>query len=204
MSTKPKTNRITEAQWAEIEAHWAAISPILPAESTDAQPANRPFVEGVLTLWLGGMLWEDSPAELGDYKKAFKRAVEWGIQGIWGKVAALLPSTNPASQVFKKADSEFRANEEDLPFLTEAHWVFIPCILPAEPTDAQPTNRLFLDGVLWMLFEGATWESWPTELGDSMKARIRAQEWSKQGIWAKIAATLPPNTTLRQTLLEIQ
>jgi transposase len=181
---------------------WAAISPLLPAEPTDAQPPNRQFLEGVITLWLNGQLWKDSPPELGDYKKAYKRAVEWGLQGIWGKVAALLPATNPGRQVLLEADREVSEIEEDLPVLTEAQWAIITHLLPAEPRDSQPTNRLFVDGVLWMRFEGATWELWPTELGDSKQARIRAHEWAKQGIWVAIAATLSPTTTLRETLLE--
>jgi transposase len=186
------------------DAQWAALSPILPAEPTDAQPPNRQFIDGILWLSEGGHVWDSWPVELGDYKKAYKRAAEWGLQGIWGEVAALLPGTNRGIQALRAADEDYRSRDEDFPFLTEAQWTVITPLLPAEPQDSQPTNRQFVDEVLWLQFVGATWASWPTELGDSAQAILRAQEWVKQGIWGKIAETLTPATTLRRKLNAFQ
>jgi hypothetical protein len=88
----PKTPLLTDEQWA-------AVAPLLPAEPTDAQPTNREFIEGVWTAWLSGGIWPAWPQELGDYKTAYVRAVEWQEQDIWANIAALVIPAEAKEQI---------------------------------------------------------------------------------------------------------
>lgn len=84
------------------DAQWAAISPLLPVESLDYQPANRLFVEGLLWLGITGSVWQEWPAALGNGHEAFERTREWLKEGIWTKVLAQVPPHSEAAEVLQQ------------------------------------------------------------------------------------------------------
>jgi hypothetical protein len=91
------------------DRNWASISPLLPARpDDDSQPGNMLFVEGIVRTWLGGGLWDAWPEdELGDYKKAYQRTIEWVNLGVWGKMADRLPYMSIARWTLRIIAIEF-------------------------------------------------------------------------------------------------
>lgn len=94
---------LTAPQWAAIRH----TLPVEPDKGTDT-PANKPFLEAVLTLWANGILWEDWPAELGSYTEAYERTMQWAKSGTWGKIAARIPATTEAGRLVAKVVAEFK------------------------------------------------------------------------------------------------
>lgn len=184
------------------DAQWAVIAPVLPTEPAEPQPANRLFFEATGILWSHGALWEAWPAELGDYKKAYRRAMQWGIDGIWAKVAPLLPDTSSMRGPLQKALSEFEAfSEDEYPFLSDFQWAIISPILPPEPEGSQLSNQDFVEEILWMRIGGHV--SWTGKAGSSAVAMQRVKEWQTQNVWVILAAGLPPKSIIRQEFLAL-
>jgi transposase len=76
--------------------------------------------------------------------------------------------------------------------LTEAQWCRIADMLPGKPGDPGRTgsdNRLFVNGVLWVLRSGADWQYLPDRYGKWKTVHKRFTRWAKAGIWEKIFAS---------------
>ena len=68
-----------------------------------------------------------------------------------------------------------------------------PGMLPGVPSALGATgrdNRLFVNGVLWILRSGAPWRHLPERYGDWKKTHRRFSRWAKSGVWEKIFADL--------------
>ncbi|WP_203727616.1 transposase [Paractinoplanes durhamensis] len=74
-------------------------------------------------------------------------------------------------------------------------WKLIEPTLPPWPTRAGPRpfpDRLCLQGILFVLHTGISWENLPQELGfgSGMTCRRRLQRWTKAGVFHQIHQTL--------------
>ncbi len=77
--------------------------------------------------------------------------------------------------------------------LTDAQWTRIETLLPGKAGDRGRTaknNRLFVDGVLWVLRSGARWSDLPERYGKRKTAHTRFSRWAKAGVWERIIAEL--------------
>ena len=77
--------------------------------------------------------------------------------------------------------------------LSEAQWVRIAPMLPGKATDPGRTgadNRLFVNGVLWVLRSGAFWQHLPERYGKWKSVHARFTRWAKAGVWEKVFAEL--------------
>jgi len=77
--------------------------------------------------------------------------------------------------------------------LSDAQWTRIAPLLPGKATDPGRTaadNRLFVNGVLWVLRSGAFWQHLPERYGKWKSVHARFTRWAKNGVWEKVFAEL--------------
>jgi transposase len=77
--------------------------------------------------------------------------------------------------------------------LNDAQWERIAPLLPGKASDPGRTgadNRLFLNGVLWVLRSGAHWRDLPERYGKWKSLHKRFTRWAKAGVWEKVFASL--------------
>src|SRR6202021_398792 len=72
--------------------------------------------------------------------------------------------------------------------LNEAQWSRIAPLLPGKVGDPGRTaadNRLFVNGVLWVLRSGAHWSDLPERYGKWKSVHTRFTRWAKAGVWGR-------------------
>lgn len=77
--------------------------------------------------------------------------------------------------------------------LTEAQWKRIAPLLPGkvgDPGRSGVDNRVFVNGVLWVLRSGAFWQHLPERYGKWKTVHARFTRWAKAGVWEKVFADL--------------
>lgn len=73
--------------------------------------------------------------------------------------------------------------------LTDAQWRRVEPLLPGKASDPGRTgsdNRLFVDGVLWVLRSGAHWRDMPERYGKWKTAHKRFSRWAAAGVWERV------------------
>jgi len=77
--------------------------------------------------------------------------------------------------------------------LTDVQWQRIENLLPGKVTDPGRTgadNRLFVNGVLWVLRSGAHWHDLPERYGKWKSVHTRFSRWAKAGVWERVFKVL--------------
>jgi transposase len=77
--------------------------------------------------------------------------------------------------------------------LTGAQWRRIEGLLPGKKGDAgrlATDNRLFVNGVLWVLRSGAHWHDLPPRYGKWKSVHTRFARWAKNGTWERVFEVL--------------
>jgi transposase len=77
--------------------------------------------------------------------------------------------------------------------LNQTQWERIAALLPGKAGDPGRTamdNRLFVNGVLWVLRSGAHWCDLPERYGRWKTVHKRFSRWSKAGVWDRVFADL--------------
>jgi transposase len=78
--------------------------------------------------------------------------------------------------------------------MPDALWAECRALLPPEKprrTRGRPAVpfRRVLDGILHVLRTGCQWKAVPREFGSGSTVHARFQEWTRQGVWARLWAT---------------
>lgn len=77
--------------------------------------------------------------------------------------------------------------------LSHTQWARISALLPGKVSDPGRTaadNRLFVNGVLWVLRSGARWSDLPERYGKFKSVHKRFTRWAKAGVWERVFETL--------------
>lgn len=77
--------------------------------------------------------------------------------------------------------------------LSDAQWERIAALLPGKASDPGRTaadNRLFVNGVLWVLRSGARWQDLPERYGKAKSVHKRFTRWAKTGAWERVFESL--------------
>ena len=77
--------------------------------------------------------------------------------------------------------------------LTDTQWDRIAGLLPGKSSDPGRTasnNRLFVNGVLWVLRSGAHWHDLPERYGKYKSVHKRFSRWAKAGVWERVFEVL--------------
>ncbi len=73
--------------------------------------------------------------------------------------------------------------------LEDQQWDRIAPVLPGKAGDPGRTavdNRLFVNGVLWVLRSGAHWHDLPPRYGKYKSVHKRFTRWAKAGVWERV------------------
>jgi transposase len=77
--------------------------------------------------------------------------------------------------------------------LTAVQWQRLAPLLPGKAGDPGRTasdNRLFVNGVLWVLRSGAHWCDLPERYGKWKSLHQRFARWAKTGVWERVFEAL--------------
>ena len=77
--------------------------------------------------------------------------------------------------------------------LSDEQWERICGLIPGKTGDPGRTgadNRLFVNGVLWVLRSGAHWHDLPPRYGKWKSMHKRFTRWARAGVWERIFAAL--------------
>jgi putative transposase len=77
--------------------------------------------------------------------------------------------------------------------LSTAQWERIAPLLPGkvgDPGRSGADNRVFVNGVLWVLRSGAHWQHLPERYGKWKSVHARFTRWAKAGVWERVFAEL--------------
>ncbi len=77
--------------------------------------------------------------------------------------------------------------------VSDQQWRRIEGLLPGKAGDPGRTgrdNRLFVNGVLWVLRSGAPWHDLPERYGKWKTVHKRFSRWAKAGVWERVFESL--------------
>ena len=89
--------------------------------------------------------------------------------------------------------------------LTDMQWNKIKDMLPGRKETVGRTavdNRVFVNGVLWMLRSGARWEDLPERYGKYKSVHKRFVRWAHSGVWERVFAALVKERDNRHLMLD--
>src|SRR5690606_1600312 len=89
--------------------------------------------------------------------------------------------------------------------LSDAQWERVAPLMPGEAGDPGRTatdNRLFVNGVLWVLRSGAHWHDLPERYGKWRTAHERFTRWAARGVWERVFADLMKDRDNQYVMLD--
>ena len=73
--------------------------------------------------------------------------------------------------------------------LSDAHWDRMSGLIIGRPDQNGSTgrnNRMFVEGVLWIVRTGSPWRDLPEAFGEWNSVFRRFSRWSQKGVWQRI------------------
>jgi putative transposase len=89
--------------------------------------------------------------------------------------------------------------------LSDVQWRRIEGLLSGKAGDPGRTgadNRLFVNGVLWVLRSGARWEDLPERYGKYKSVHKRFTRWAKAGVWEGVFDSLTDDPDNQYLMLD--
>ena len=89
--------------------------------------------------------------------------------------------------------------------LSDVQWERIKGLLPGKAGDPGRTgrdNRLFVNGVLWVLRSGAHWHDLPERYGKWKSVHTRFSRWAKAGVWERVFKVLTADRNNEYLMLD--
>ena len=89
--------------------------------------------------------------------------------------------------------------------LTGRQWAVIAPLLPGKEGDRGRTgadNRLFMDAILWMARNAASWRDLPPELGNWKTVHSRFRRWALTGVWESLFNALRQDPDFEYVLVD--
>lgn len=93
----------------------------------------------------------------------------------------------------------------DRDLLRDDQWARIADMMPGKESDPGCTaadNRLFVEGVLWILRTGSPWRDLPRRHGIWNSVYQRFSRWSKTGVWHRVFAELAKDADFEELYLD--
>ena len=94
---------------------------------------------------------------------------------------------------FKAGLGEATLGVMDRLVLSDAQWARIAGLIIGRPDQRGATgrdNRMFVEGVLWVVRTGAPWRDLPAVFGDWNSVFRRFSRWSVKGVWQRMFAAM--------------
>lgn len=89
--------------------------------------------------------------------------------------------------------------------LRDDQWERIEQLLPGKASDRGRTakdNRLFVEGVLWLMRAGAPWRTLPEQFGKWNSVYQRFSRWQRRGVWDKVFDELAKDADCEEVFID--
>lgn len=89
--------------------------------------------------------------------------------------------------------------------LRDDQWERIAQMLPGKPKDpgrAAADNRLFVEGVLYVLRTGVPWRDLPGRFGNWNSVYVRFSRWSRKEVWHRVFNELAKDADFEELYLD--
>ena len=89
--------------------------------------------------------------------------------------------------------------------LSDAAWERMAPLIIGRPDQKGSTgrdNRMFVEGVLWIVRTGSPWRDLPERYGPYTTAYNRYNRWAKTGVWLRIFETLAERSPQSMALID--
>jgi transposase len=89
--------------------------------------------------------------------------------------------------------------------LSDEQWGRISGLIIGRPDQRGSTgrdNRMFLEGVLWIVRTGAPWRDLPEAFGEWNSVFRRFSRWSRKGVWQRIFEAMSDDPDFEYLILD--
>jgi len=89
--------------------------------------------------------------------------------------------------------------------LSDRQWERISGLIIGRPDQRGSTgrnNRMFVEGVLWIVRTGAPWRDLPATFGEWNSVFRRFSRWSRKGVWHRIFAALSDDPDFEYLIID--
>ena len=89
--------------------------------------------------------------------------------------------------------------------LGDGAWERIAPLIIGRPGQKGSTgrdNRMFVEGILWLVRTGAPWRDVPVEFGEWNSVYRRFSRWSHKGVWERVFAALSDDPDFEYLILD--
>ena len=89
--------------------------------------------------------------------------------------------------------------------LNDAQWARIEGLCAGKSTDRGSTgrdNRMFVEGVLWLVRTGSPWRDLPPVFGHWNSVFKRFDRWSRSDVWQRIFAALSDDPDFEYAIID--
>ena len=89
--------------------------------------------------------------------------------------------------------------------LSDAQWARVSGLIsgrPEAPGSTGRDNRMFVEGVLWIVRSGAPWRDLPEVFGRWNSAFRRFSRWAAKGVWDRLFAAVSDDTGFEYLILD--
>jgi transposase len=89
--------------------------------------------------------------------------------------------------------------------LSDEQWARIAPLLPGkegDPGRSGRDNRLFVEGVLWIVRAGAPWRDLPEQFGKWSSVWQRFRRWAKNGVFERVFTALSQDPDFEYALID--
>jgi len=89
--------------------------------------------------------------------------------------------------------------------LSDDQWARISGLIIGRPDQRGSTgrdNRMFLEGVLWIVRTGSPWRDLPEVFGDWNSVFRRFSRWSQKGVWHRVFETLSDDPDFEYLIID--
>ena len=89
--------------------------------------------------------------------------------------------------------------------LSDEQWGRISGLIIGRPDQRGSTgrdNRMFLEGVLWIVRTGSPWRDLPEAFGEWNSVFRRFSRWSRKGVWQRIFAAMSDDPDFEYLIID--
>ncbi len=89
--------------------------------------------------------------------------------------------------------------------LNDEQWARISGLIIGRPDQRGSTgrdNRMFVEGVLWIVRTGSPWRDLPEAFGDGNTVFRRFSRWSRKGVWQRIFAAMSDDPDFEYLIID--
>ena len=89
--------------------------------------------------------------------------------------------------------------------LSDGQWIKISGLIIGRPDQCGSTgrdNRMFVEGILWIVRTGSPWRDLPDAFGEWNSVFRRFSRWSRKGVWQRIFEAMSKDSDFEYLIID--